>query len=322
LVRYFYVKSEDLNLRKRYFVITALIILLVVILNHAFIVNKTTSPVLHKSDLPGYLQKGSKIYSAPEVSGPATILPWEYDADFQKAMKDNNAYIQLANYCTVLKDPLPGEEINVHIAARLLKGTIVKPGKVFSQNAAIGPYSAYKGFQQGPVYIGFQLKSTVGGGVCKIASTLYNVAILSNLPVIERYNHSMPVPYVPLGQDATVCYGVKDLKFVNNTSYPLLIWAEGIDNRLYIGFYGQSIPPLVEWHHETLKQIKTWNVYRKNYDLKAGSEKVIAAGMDGAIVRTWLTIKNPRTGEIITKKLGKDYYNPMPAVVDLGIKQY
>ena len=37
----------------------------------------------------------------------------------------------------------------------------------------------------------------------------YNVAVLSNLKIIERHNHSMPVPYVPYGQDATVAYGSK-----------------------------------------------------------------------------------------------------------------
>lgn len=309
-------------MRIRYIAITSFIILLIATLNHALIINKSADPALSLNDLPGYLQKGSKIYSAPAVSGPATILPWEYDADFQKAVQEHKANVQLANYCTVLKDPLPGEETNVHIAARILKGKVVKPGQIFSQNASVGPYNAYRGFQQGPVYIGFQLKSTVGGGVCKIASTLYNVAILSNLPIVERYNHSMPVPYVPLGQDATVCYGVKDLKFLNNTPYPILIWAQGIDNRLYIGFYGQTKPPEVEWHHETLKEVKTWNVYRKNYDLKAGSQNVIAAGMDGAIVRSWITIKDPKTGKVVTKKLGKDYYNPMPAVVELGVKRY
>ena len=35
--------------------------------------------------------------------------------------------------------------------------------------------------------------------------------------ILERTNHSMPVSYVPLGQDATVNYNVIDLKFKNNT---------------------------------------------------------------------------------------------------------
>ena len=50
-----------------------------------------------------------------------------------------------------------------------------------------------------------------GGGACKIATSLYNLVVLTNQEVIERHNHSMPINYVPYGQDATVAYGVKDL---------------------------------------------------------------------------------------------------------------
>jgi hypothetical protein len=110
----------------------------------------------------------------------------------------------------VLKDPLPGEESNVHLAAKILSGAIVNPGEIFSQNERIGPYSESRGFQKGPTYNGSKLSTTIGGGVCKIASTLYNAAILSNLPIVERHPHGMPVPYVPYGQDATVSYGKID----------------------------------------------------------------------------------------------------------------
>ncbi len=313
-----------LILRIRYIRIglISLLILLLGTINHAIYTdNLSDRPGKNLDFLPYATSKDRIIYSTPSASSSVTLLPWENNPDFQAAMAENKAKIQLANYCTVLQNPLPGEETNVYIAACLLKGTVVKSGQIFSQNEKIGPYSQDKGFQPGPVYIGHQLKTTVGGGVCKIASTLYNVTILSNLPVIERYAHSMPVPYVPLGQDATVCYGVKDFKFLNNSPYPILIWAESIGNRLYIAFYGQTTPPKVKWHHEIVKEIKTYNIYRKNYALEAGKEKVILQGMDGAVVRSWLTIEDLQQGRITTKKLGKDYYNPMPSIVEKGMKK-
>jgi vancomycin resistance protein YoaR len=128
---------------------------------------------------------------------------------------------------------------------------------VFSQNNTIGPYIEGKGYRKGPTYIGANLTTTIGGGVCKISSTLYNVSVLSNLEIVERYNHTMPVPYVPYGQDATVAYGVKDFKFKNNTDFPILIWAKGIENRLYMGVYGKEEPPEVEWNHNIQNIIKT-----------------------------------------------------------------
>jgi vancomycin resistance protein YoaR len=223
----------------------------------------------------------------------------------------------LAAYRTVLHDPLPGEEENVHLAARMLAGIVVKPGQIFSQNNKIGPYIESRGYKKGPTYAGTELTTTIGGGVCKIASTLYNVTVLSNLQIVERFAHSMPVPYVPYGQDATVSYGNKDFKFRNDTSDQMLIWAQGIDNVLYIAFYGAKEPPEVEWQHETVKVIKANRIYMVNAALPSGSERMVHEGMDGGIYKSWVTIKNP-DGTITTKQLQTSYYNPLPYIFEKG----
>ena len=124
-------------------------------------------------------------------------LPWENDTKFIKRITKYNATIKMAAYKATLHDPLPGEGFNIRLAARQLAGTVVQPGKIFSQNNTIGPYTSYKGYQTGPTYAGCNVTRTVGGGVCKIASLLYNIATLSDLKVIMRSPHSMTVPYVP-----------------------------------------------------------------------------------------------------------------------------
>ena len=151
---------------------------------------------------------GNIELNPPNESGPVVNLPWKDDPKFIEAQKKNETDILLAAYVTVLRDPLPGEEYNVHLAADSLAGKIVSPGHVFSQNNSIGPYVESKGYKKGPTYVGSHVTTTTGGGVCKIASTLYNVSILSNMQVIERHSHGMPVPYVPYGQDATVAYEI------------------------------------------------------------------------------------------------------------------
>lgn len=252
-----------------------------------------------------------------QASGPVSAFPWDKDPNFLQARLNEQTSVLMAGYRTVLSDPLPGEEYNVHLAARLLAGTVVKPGNIFSQNAAIGPYSQSKGFREGPTYVGTQLFKTTGGGVCKMASTLYNAAVLSDLPVVERHAHSMPVPYVPYGQDATVSYGAKDLKFFNNTPDPILIWAAGVGNELYVGFYGRAKPPQVEWHHQLVSRERASTIYRPNYSLPRGTDKVISTGMDGALVRSWVTIMESG-GQTQNKQLGNSYYHPLPHIVERG----
>jgi vancomycin resistance protein VanW len=251
------------------------------------------------------------------TSGRVDEVPWANDQKFKAAQQKNQALKQMAAFRTVLIDPLPGEEENVHLAARLLAGTVVQPGKVFSQNTTIGPYSKARGFQEGPLYIGTKLGKTIGGGVCKIASTLYNVTVFSDLEVIERHAHGMPVPYVPYGQDATVSYGFKDFKFKNNTANPILIWAQGIDNTLYIAFYSKQAAPRVEWHHKVLKSQKADLIYRNNKELPVGTERVAVKGMDGALIDSWVTIYE-QNGKSRNKALGQSSYLPMPEIVERG----
>ncbi len=250
-------------------------------------------------------------------SGVITRLPWEKDEDFQRLLLANGSPSLMAAYQTVLKDPMPGEEYNVHLAAKMLAGTIIKPNQIFSQNNTVGPYVESKGFRKGPTYIGSKLTTTIGGGVCKIASTLYNVSILSNMEIVERHQHSMPVPYVPYGQDATVSYGAKDFKFRNINPEPIMIWAQGIDNVLYIAFYGKTSPPIVDWHHEILGSIKAPKEYISNNNLEKGTERVVLEGMDGVTVRSWITIKSSDGTEIV-KKLGISDYKPMAFIIERG----
>jgi hypothetical protein len=253
------------------------------------------------------------------LSGPTSEVPWEDDEKFLTMKEKYDCPILMGAYKTVLPDPLPGEESNVHLAARYICGTVLEPNKVFSQNSVAGPYTTQRGYQKGPTYVGSSYTETISGGVCKIASTLYNVAILSNLAIVERHTHSMPVPYVPYGQDATVYYGSRDIKFMNNTTSPVLIWAEGIDNVLYIGFYGRTIPPEVTWKHEVIKVFKAPVIYKKNGTLPLNEEKLIHEGMDGVLINSWIILTYP-DGTSTEKNLGKRYYAPLAHIKEISGK--
>lgn len=189
-------------------------------------------------------------YDIPHISGKVENLPWKNDIDFLKAKYENKTPFLLAGYCAVLNNPLPGEAFNVNLASEMIKGEVIKGKKIFSQNKTLGPYSEDQGFKKGSSYTGGNIVMTSGGGVCKISTTLYNLAVFSNLEIIERHNHSMPINYVPYGQDATVSYGVKDFSFKNTSGDNILIWSKLIDNRLYIGFYGKTKPPEIVWNHQ------------------------------------------------------------------------
>lgn len=79
-----------------------------------------------------------------------------------------------------------------------------------------------------------------GGGVCQDSSTLFQAVRQANLNVEERHSHSLPVAYVPKGQDATVSYGILDFRFKNDTPGYLLISARTGSNWLRIRLFGET----------------------------------------------------------------------------------
>ena len=248
-------------------------------------------------------------------SGAVTTLPWEEERTFLEAQTRYSTSLLLAAYRTVLMDPLPGEEENVHLAANYLAGTIIEAGHVFSQNDTIGPYSEDRGFKNGPTYIGNQMTTTTGGGVCKIASTLYmwryyQIYRFERMRTVCRSLCSLPA-------DATSSYGSKDFKFMNDTGHTILIWAKAINNVLYIGFYGQVKPPRVEWEHKYEKSYQSYTIYHHNPNYNQGVEIVASEGMDGGLVRSWAKIYKD-DGSCILKPLGLSYYSPLPRIVEKG----
>ena len=241
---------------------------------------------------------------------------WDKDPRFITAKQKAGTPLLLASYRATLPDPILGERHNIALAALYLSGAVVNPGDIFSLNARVGWRSAERGFKPGPMYSGGRIVATVGGGVCKIASVIYNVAILADQEIVERHPHSMTVPYVPPGQDATISFGTKDFKFRNTSGAPILIWAQNTGGTLDMAFYGKVKPPQVRWMHKTLSRTDTRTEFLNDPSLPEGAEKVVYEGAPGVTVHSWVTVTKGK--EEFTKDLGISAYNPMPRVVARG----
>ncbi|MCS6919881.1 MAG: VanW family protein, partial [Fimbriimonadales bacterium] len=102
----------------------------------------------------------------------------------------------------------PGYQVqrnhNIRLAASALDGRILLPGERLSYNQAVGKRTLKQGFRPAPVIIRGEKQLGIGGGICQVSSTLFNAALLGELKIVRRANHSIPVDYVPLGRDATV----------------------------------------------------------------------------------------------------------------------
>jgi vancomycin resistance protein YoaR len=129
---------------------------------------------------------------------------------------------------------------NLKTAAEALNNVIVYPGQNFSFNTWIGPRMTGTGYKEAPVVFKGKLVPGIGGGVCQVSSTLYNAVLLANLPIVKRYNHSLPSAYVPLGRDATVVDGGMDFMFRNSLATPILLTAEVVPPYVRVAVLGEK----------------------------------------------------------------------------------
>ena len=132
---------------------------------------------------------------------------------------------------------------NLRTALGYINGAVVEPGEVFSFYKYAGPFN-----KRGYVFY----YEFVGNGVCQIATTTYNAALLGGLEIVKRYPHAKKSKYIEGGLDATVASYSSgwyvDMQFKNTYKYPI-----------YIKAYSNGGTATVEfWSNANAKEGKTY----------------------------------------------------------------
>ena len=136
---------------------------------------------------------------------------------------------------------------NVRVAtAAINKGgaNFLAPGEEFSFLKLVGDRTAEQGYKEAPgIQANGSLEGELGGGICQVATTVFNTAFFAGLKVTERRNHTIYISHYPEGRDAAVTTdsaGIVDLKFVNDTGN--YIWIRGDSDGVTTTFwiYGTS----------------------------------------------------------------------------------
>lgn len=144
----------------------------------------------------------------------------------------------LATYTSTYDTDETNRAENIRLVCEAMNGTVIEPGDTFSFNDTVGERTAAKGYKEASVYVSGNTVNQVGGGICQAASNLYCCAMYADLEIVERTEHMFLVPYVPGGLDAAIYWGSLDLKFKNDTNYPIMIEANSYNGNCTISLLG------------------------------------------------------------------------------------
>ncbi|MCR8632429.1 VanW family protein [Paenibacillus radicis (ex Xue et al. 2023)] len=222
---------------------------------------------------------------------------------------------KISEFTTTFLQNGEGRIHNIRSTASSIHDLIMKPGDVFDYATYIAETEQKFGFKEAPVILNGKLVPGIGGGICQVSSTLYNAVLRAGLDIVERRNHSLPVSYVPLGQDATFASGYINFKFRNSTPNYLLIRTSTDEQKITVKLFGQ-IPADLSYTIEskTVQTLPSPLKYVVNPRLPNGKQEKISDGKPGYIVETYrYKMKDGVT--VSQERISRDTYSAQPTVI-------
>ncbi len=221
---------------------------------------------------------------------------------------------------------------NIKLAASRLHGVVVPPGAMFSFNQELGPTTLDSGYEVGWGIAasgdgGHATVPSVAGGICQVATTLFQPVFWGGYQIEERHNHLYWIyaygqpPLGRTGLDATVDddSGL-DFRFINSSADYLLIQTATDDTSLTISLYGTKPTWSVKVDGPTITNRKPASqevVQSPEPSLPWGQRLQVESAGDGFDVAIVRSVND--SGTVRTLNL-RTHYEPSQNMVVVGVK--
>ena len=207
---------------------------------------------------------------------------------------------------------------NIKRAAELLDGTIIRPGKEFSLNEALGKRTEKNGFVAAPQIFNGRFEDAVGGGISQVATTLFNAAFFSGIKLVAHRAHQFYISRYPMGREATISWGGPELIFRNDWPAAILMKLDATDTGITVRFYSTKLGRRVTTTTgEPYLPTKPGTVTVTNPALPAGTRKVVQEAGDGGFTVDY-TRKVFRNGKLVRDEHYRQKYDAEDEIVEVG----
>lgn len=208
---------------------------------------------------------------------------------------------------------------NIHLAADLISNSIITAnGGTWSFNDTAGECNAEKGFLEARAVAGNTLIDEIGGGICQVATTVFNAVYEAGYPITERHNHSIYFSSYIEGRDAAVSWPSPDLKWENNSPSDLLLVMSYTDSSVKAILYGEDMGYIVESEQSDIQEGTPFTtVYEVDETLYPGTEYVRIYGYDGHSVTVTRNVYSAE-GELLITDYFNSNYSPQNTIIVQG----
>jgi vancomycin resistance protein YoaR len=228
--------------------------------------------------------------------------------------------VVMASYATSLRGRTHDQVVNMRRAAAALDGIILPPGQTFSMARALGPVTAAAGYLPALAIRDGEPAEEDGGGICQVASTLYNAALRADLAIVQRRRHLWPVHSVPPGLDCGFASGHLDLRFRNSADQPLTLRVTTDDRHLLCRILAERpAGKTVRIERVVRAVLPPESVVRATPRLKRGRQRLAQRGRPGWEVEVW-RISQGEGGTEKRVQVSRDRYAPVNRVLWVGTR--
>ena len=198
---------------------------------------------------------------------------------------------------------------NIGQAAKRINGTLLMPGETFSLNDTILERTKENGYTEGYVVgVGGVFQTDMGGGVSTSATATWTAAFFAGMERVQTVAHSIWISRYQAGLEATVAWGIFDLKFRNPYPTAVYIQASTTPTSITVTFWGTPEYDRIEAESgPKTNVVKYKKIYNESEDCRE------QGGIDGfTIVVDRVFFKG---GEEVKREPITTTYKPAPQVI-------
>lgn len=252
---------------------------------------------------------------APTYEVGSSELPSSMSFDEAKSF---GLVTEISSFTTQYSSGNDARVNNIHVASDYLNDSVCVAGGEWSFNDIAGEATKERGYKDAGAIVGGEYSDAIGGGICQVATTVFNCVYDAGYPVTKRYNHTLRISSYPEGRDAAIAYPDMDLAWQNDTSSDVLLVMTYTNSSVTATLWG------ADPHYQVSTEYGEWQegrkfstTYRTDNTVAEGTEYVETTGVDGSSITIVRTVKDSE-GKTLHEDTFSSSYDPKNEVIVKG----